>query len=229
MSQYVDGFILSIPKAKIAAYKKLATKAGKIWREHGAIEYRESVGDDMSAKGMVAFPKLAKSKPGEVVIFAYAVFKSRQHRDATNKKIMADPRLAAMGSEASSIVNCKRMAYGGFKSLVEASSFSLGLLDQSLHHFSRHISQTEIAALKAIRESFVIKTEQMQNRRVKIVHVGRIFHDAPADLVRLADDLSAAHSAAGHPNAERKRMMIASTDAPIERRTIFPERRAAKF
>ena len=73
MSQYIDGFVLSIPKDKLAAYKKLATKAGKIWREHGALDYRECVGDDLEAKGMVAFPKLAKSKPGEVVIFAYAV------------------------------------------------------------------------------------------------------------------------------------------------------------
>lgn len=119
MSQYLDGFVLSVPKDKLAAYKKIATKAGKIWREHGALEYRECVGDDMEAKGMVAFPKLAKSKPGEVVIFAYAVFESRKHRDAVNKKIMADPRLDAMGAEVSAIFDCKRMAYGGFKTIVQ--------------------------------------------------------------------------------------------------------------
>ena len=119
MSQYIDGFVLSIPKDKLAAYKKLATKAGKIWREHGALEYRECAGDDMEVKGMVAFPKLAKSKPGEVVIFAYARFESRKHRDAVNKKIMADQRLAAMCEETKAIFECKRMAYGGFKTLVE--------------------------------------------------------------------------------------------------------------
>src|SRR4051794_20428408 len=119
MSQYIDGFVLSIPKDKLAAYKKIATKAAKIWREHGAVEYRECVGDDMDVKGMVAFPKLAKSKSGEVVIFAYARFESRKHRDAANKKIMADPRLAAMCGETSAIFDCKRMAYGGFKTLVE--------------------------------------------------------------------------------------------------------------
>ena len=119
MSQYIDGFVLSIPKEKLAAYKKVATKAGKIWREHGALEYRECVGDDMEVKDMVAFPKLAKAKPDEVVIFAYAVFESRKHRDAVNKKIMADPRLAAMCATTSAIFDCKRMAYGGFKTLVE--------------------------------------------------------------------------------------------------------------
>jgi uncharacterized protein YbaA (DUF1428 family) len=118
MSQYIDGFVLTIPKTKLAAYKKLATKAGKIWREHGALEYRECVAEDMAADGMVAFPKLAKAKPGEIVIFAYAVFKSRQHRDATNKRIMADPRISAMCGESRSVVDSKRMAYGGFNSLV---------------------------------------------------------------------------------------------------------------
>jgi uncharacterized protein YbaA (DUF1428 family) len=120
MSQYIDGFVLSIPKNKLAAYKKLATKAAKIWREHGALEYRECVGDDMKAKGMLAFPKLARSKPGEVVIFAYIVFRSRKQRDATNRKIMADPRIAAMCGEGGVVIDCKRMAYGGFQSLVEA-------------------------------------------------------------------------------------------------------------
>src|SRR6188472_4128894 len=114
MSHYIDGFVLSVPKAKLAAYKKIANKAGKIWREHGALEYRECVGDDMKVKGLVAFPKLAKSKSGEVVIFAYARFESRKHRDAANKKIMADPRLHAMGGEVNAIFDCKRMAYGGF-------------------------------------------------------------------------------------------------------------------
>jgi uncharacterized protein YbaA (DUF1428 family) len=119
MSQYIDGFVLSIPKDKLAAYKKLATKAGNIWREHGALEYRECVGDDLKTQGMVAFPKLAKAKPGEVVIFAYAVFESRKQRDAVNKKIMNDPRMATICGATSGIFDYKRMAYGGFKSLVQ--------------------------------------------------------------------------------------------------------------
>lgn len=118
MSQYIDGFILSVPKDKLAAYKRLATKAGKIWRELGALEYRECVGDDLDAKGMVPFPKLAKSKPDEVVIFAYAVFESRKQRDAVNKKIMADPRIQAICSASGGLFDYKRMAYGGFKTLV---------------------------------------------------------------------------------------------------------------
>ncbi len=120
MSQYIDGFVLSVAKDKLAAYKKLATKAAKIWKDNGALEYRECAGDDMEAKDMIAFPKLAKSKPGEVVILAYVVFESRKHRDATNKKIMTDPRVQTMCSEAQALFNCKKMAYGGFKSLVHA-------------------------------------------------------------------------------------------------------------
>ncbi len=118
MSEYVDGFVLSVPKANLAAYKKLATKASKIWKDHGCLEYRECVGDDMFIKGMVAFPKMAKAKDGEVVVFAYATFKSRKHRDAANKAIMADPRVAAMCNDPQSIFDCKRMAYGGFKTIV---------------------------------------------------------------------------------------------------------------
>jgi uncharacterized protein YbaA (DUF1428 family) len=118
MSQYIDGFVLAIPKARLADYKKIAAKAGRIWREHGALEYRECVLDDADAPPMIPFSKLAKAKEDEVVIFSYAVFKSRKHRDATNKKIMADKRIAAMCDESKSIVNCKRMAYGGFEAIV---------------------------------------------------------------------------------------------------------------
>ncbi len=119
MSQYVDGFVFSIPSDKLANYKKMATKAGALWREHGAIQYRECVGDDMTVEGMVNFPKLTKARPGEVVIFAYAVFKSRKHRDAANRKIMADPRVAALCEKFDMKLDCKRMSYGGFKTLVD--------------------------------------------------------------------------------------------------------------
>jgi len=118
MARYVDGFVLSIPKDKLATYKKLATKAGRIWKEHGALEYVECVADDIEAKDMVAFPKLAKTKPDEIVIFAYAVFNSRKHRDATNEKIMSDPRLHKEADACADIFDFHRMAYGGFKTLV---------------------------------------------------------------------------------------------------------------
>jgi uncharacterized protein YbaA (DUF1428 family) len=118
MPDYVDGFVLTIPKAKLAAYRKLATKAGKIWRDCGALEYRECVLDDANAPDMIPFPKLTKAGPDDVVIFAWAVFQSRRHRDATNKKIMADPRIAALCAETKGVVDCRRMAYGGFKALV---------------------------------------------------------------------------------------------------------------
>ncbi len=118
MSTYTDGFVLCVPKKNLKAYLKVAAQAGKIWREHGALEYRECVGDDMKVKGLLAFPKMAKAKPSEVVVFSWAVFKSRQHRDAANKKIMADPRLSEICDPANPTFDFKRMAYGGFKTVV---------------------------------------------------------------------------------------------------------------
>ncbi len=121
MAQYIDGFVLPIKRTKLAAYKRLATKASKIWRECGALEYRECVADDVDAPGMISFPQLAKAKKGEIVIFAYVVYASRRHRDAANQKIMKDPRIAAMCNEAKNVVSSTRMAFGGFKSLVALS------------------------------------------------------------------------------------------------------------
>jgi len=120
MAQYVDGFILPIPANKLADYKRIATKAGKIWRKHGALAYFECAGDDMNAPGMISFPKLAKAKEGEIVIFAWAVFKSRAQRDKANAAIMKDETLAGMCDEAKAIVSCKRMAFGGFNVIVNA-------------------------------------------------------------------------------------------------------------
>ena len=102
---YVDGFVVPVPIKNLAAYRRMSKLMGKVWREHGALEYRECVGDDLEAKGMVAFPRLAKSKPGEVVIFAYAVFESRKQRDAVNKKIMTDPRIETICGATSGIVD----------------------------------------------------------------------------------------------------------------------------
>jgi uncharacterized protein YbaA (DUF1428 family) len=116
---YVDGFVLVVPKKKLAIYKKMATKAGKVWREHGALDYRECVGDDLKVKMGLPFPKLAKTKPSETVIFSYIVYKSRAHRDRVNAKVMADKRLTE-GMPKEMPFDMKRMAYGGFKTLVEA-------------------------------------------------------------------------------------------------------------
>ena len=118
MAFYVDGFVLPVPKKNIAAYRKLARKAGKIWREHGALEYRECVADDVQPGKITSFPQSVKLKPNEVVWFSWIVYKSRKHRDAVNKKVMADPRLASMGTESPSF-DSKRMIYGGFKSAVD--------------------------------------------------------------------------------------------------------------
>lgn len=115
---YVDGFVLVVPKKKLAAYKAIACKAGKIWREHGALDYRECVADDMKVKSGVPFPKLAKAKPGEVVVFSYIVYKSRTHRDRVNAKVMADERLHSIPGPMP--FDMKRMSYGGFKTLVAA-------------------------------------------------------------------------------------------------------------
>ena len=120
MPNYVDGFVLPVATDKIAEYRRLAQKAAKIWREHGALEYRECVADDLDAKGMLPFPRLAKTKPGETVVIAWIVFKSRAHRDRVNAKVIADPRLAGMMEGKEMPFNCKRMAYGGFQTLVSA-------------------------------------------------------------------------------------------------------------
>jgi len=120
MAIYVDGYVLPVPTRHLAAYRKLATKAGKIWREHGALEYRECVGDDLKVKGLTSFPKQMKLKRGETVVFSWVVYKSRADRDRVNKKVMKDPRLAAMMDPKAMPFEMKRMVYGGFKILVEA-------------------------------------------------------------------------------------------------------------
>ncbi len=115
---YVDGFLLPVPRKNLPAYKKLAKTASRVWKKYGALEYRECLGDDLDAKGMVAFPKVIKPKKGETVVFSWIVYKSKAHRDAVNKKVMKDPAFAGMDSKAMPF-DCKRMAYGGFKTLVE--------------------------------------------------------------------------------------------------------------
>jgi uncharacterized protein YbaA (DUF1428 family) len=118
--RYVDGYVLPVPKKNLKAYRRMAEKAGKIWREHGALEYRECAGDDFKVKFGVPFPRLAKAKPGETVVFSWIVFKSRAHRDRVNARVMKDSRIANMCDQKSMPFDCKRMAWGGFKVLVNA-------------------------------------------------------------------------------------------------------------
>jgi uncharacterized protein YbaA (DUF1428 family) len=117
---YVDGFVLTVPKDRIADYKRMARLASKVWMEHGALEYRECVGDDMATEWGVTFPKMAKAKLGEMVVFAWIVYKSRAHRDRVNAKVMKDPRMSKEKFPGPPPFDMKRMAYGGFKTLVEA-------------------------------------------------------------------------------------------------------------
>jgi uncharacterized protein YbaA (DUF1428 family) len=122
MAKYVDGFVLPVPKNKLEAYRQISAKAGKVWREHGAL-YRECAGEDLEVKeGMrVPFARLAKAKPGETVVFSWIVYKSRAHRDRVNKKVMKDPRLAKMMDPKNMPFDLKRMAYGGFEVFVSIS------------------------------------------------------------------------------------------------------------
>ncbi len=117
---YVDGYVLPVPKKNLKAYARLAQKAGKVWREHGALDYKECSGDDLDVECGVPFLKNARAKPGETVVFAYIVFKSRAHRDRVNAKVMKDPRMDSMGDLKSMPFDVKRMTYGGFKVFVSA-------------------------------------------------------------------------------------------------------------
>lgn len=115
---YVDGFVLPVPKKNVAAYRKIARQAGKIWREYGALEYIECIADDVKPGKHTSFPQSVKLKPDETVVFAWIVYKSRAHRDRVNAKVMNDPRLKM--DPASMPFDGKRMIYGGFKVMVDA-------------------------------------------------------------------------------------------------------------
>lgn len=119
MAHYVDGFVIPVPKRKLAEYRKMALKAGKIWREHGALDYRECVGDDLNTKMGLPFPRGIKAKAGETIVFSWILYKSRAHRDRVNAKVMQDPRLTG-SNEMEMPFDVKRMLYGGFKTIVEA-------------------------------------------------------------------------------------------------------------
>ena len=117
--RYVDGFILPVPKKKVGAYRRLARKCGRIWKEYGALEYVECVADDVKPGKLTSFPRSVKLKPGEVVWFSWIVYKSRKHRDQVNAKVMKDPRLAATMEPKAMPFDSKRMIYGGFRTMVE--------------------------------------------------------------------------------------------------------------
>jgi len=114
---YVDGFVVPVPKAKLKAYKALARMAGKIWKEHGALDYHECVADDVTMGKRTSFPRSVKLRDDEVVVFSYITYKSRRDRDRINKAVMADPRLASMDPKTVPF-DGKRMFWGGFKTLV---------------------------------------------------------------------------------------------------------------
>lgn len=119
MPKYIDGFVLPLRKDKLEKYTETATKAAAIWKEHGALEYIEAVGDDFEAENMTSFPKLAGASADETVVMAYIVYESREHRDAVNAKVMADPRIKEMCDPENPLFDYTRMAYGGFRSIVE--------------------------------------------------------------------------------------------------------------
>jgi uncharacterized protein YbaA (DUF1428 family) len=117
---YVDGFVVPVPKNKLAAYTALAKRSGKIWREYGALAYHECAGDDTPYGKRTSFPRSVKLKEGEVAVFSWIVYKSRKDRDRINKKVMSDPRLKDMMVLKSLPFDAKRMIYGGFKEIVVA-------------------------------------------------------------------------------------------------------------
>jgi uncharacterized protein YbaA (DUF1428 family) len=119
MRYYVDGFVLPVPKRNLDAYRRIARKAGKVWREHGALEYRECMGDDVKPGKHTSFPQSVKLKRGEVVWFSWVVYKSRRDRDRVLAKVMKDPRLADMMDPKKMPLDGKRMFWGGFRMMVD--------------------------------------------------------------------------------------------------------------
>jgi uncharacterized protein YbaA (DUF1428 family) len=117
---YVDGFILPVPKKNLDAYRKMARLAGKVWRDHGALDYKECVADDVKPGKWTSFPQSVKLKKGEIVVFSYIVYKSRKHRDSVLARVMKDKRLASMMDPKKMPFDGKRMIYGGFKIFVSA-------------------------------------------------------------------------------------------------------------
>ena len=119
MAHYVDGFVVPVPKKNLDAYRRMARKAGKIWKEYGALDYMECVADDVKPGKLTSFQQAVKLKPDEIVVFSWIVYKSRKQRDSVNAKVMKDPRLAPMMDPKTMPFDGKRMFWGGFKTIVE--------------------------------------------------------------------------------------------------------------
>ena len=117
--RYVDGYVLPVPRKSTAIYRRIALKAGKIWREHGALEYRECVADDVKTGKVTSFPQSVKLKRDETVVFSWITYRSRTHRDRVNAKVMSDPRLSGMMDPNDTPMDLKRMFFGGFKVIVD--------------------------------------------------------------------------------------------------------------
>ena len=117
---YVDGYLIPIPRKNVARYRRIAAKACRVWLDHGALEYRECVGDDLNIKGVVSFTRSARCKPGETAVFSWIVYKSRAHRDRVNAAVMKDPRIEAMMAGKTNPFDMKRMVCGGFKAIVDS-------------------------------------------------------------------------------------------------------------
>ena len=121
MAHYVDGYVVPVPKSNLDAYRRMAEKAGKIWIEHGALEFTECAGDDVPPGKVTSFPQSVQLKDDETVIFSWIVYDSRESRDRINKKVMEDPRMKDMMDPKNTPFDGKRMFWGGFKSIVELS------------------------------------------------------------------------------------------------------------
>jgi uncharacterized protein YbaA (DUF1428 family) len=120
MSRYVDGFVIPLKEDQVEAYLKIAEAAGKIWMDHGALAYVECLGDDLHVEEMTPFPVMAGALPGETVVFSWIVYQSKEHRDQVNEAVMADPRMEAlMPADSAEPFDYRRMAFGGFKTLVD--------------------------------------------------------------------------------------------------------------
>ena len=118
MPKYVDGYVIPVPKRNLAAYRRMARWGSRLWRDHGALDYCECVGDDLDVKMGLPFPRGLKIKRGETVVFSWITYKSRTHRDQVTKKVLKDPRMAKMAGMRMPF-DAKRMLYGGFKVMVE--------------------------------------------------------------------------------------------------------------
>jgi uncharacterized protein YbaA (DUF1428 family) len=119
VTRYVDGFVLPVRKDKVDAYRAMAEFAGKIWLEHGALEFVECLADDVKSGAVTSFPQSVHLTEDELVVFSYIVYDSREHRDAVMKKVMDDPRLKEQMSKADMPFDAKRMFFGGFRTIVE--------------------------------------------------------------------------------------------------------------